>query len=176
MVHEILPPKLGICGRHRQVTLVGTNKHFWCRCRGWHRVEYIDNSCEQNWDWYSHAKQANLALFSCLCWYENRIVYDFHFDPESLLRRTRARLVSPRRPLSAAEPVIALSSASQAMAQKTLHDYSASSANQVPPGPRSTRENFEIKTGLITRVQGSLNTKCLPVLLTFHTVYITFSS
>ena len=34
--------KLGVCGRHRQVTLVGANKHFWRRCRGRLRVEYID--------------------------------------------------------------------------------------------------------------------------------------
>jgi len=35
-------PKIGVCGRHRQVTLVGANKHFWRRCRGRLRVEYID--------------------------------------------------------------------------------------------------------------------------------------
>ena len=34
--------KLGVCGSHRQVTLVGANKHFWRCCRGRHRVEYID--------------------------------------------------------------------------------------------------------------------------------------
>jgi hypothetical protein len=41
------------------------------------------------------------------------------------------------------------------MAQKTLHDYSAPSANQVPTGPEvnSRGGNFEIKTGLITMVQ-----------------------
>ena len=82
---------------------------------------------------------------------------NFHSDPESLLRRTRARLVSPRRPLSAAEPFIASLSASQAMAQKTLRDYSATSANQVPTGPEVNTggENFEIKAGLITMVQAS---------------------
>ena len=82
---------------------------------------------------------------------------NFHSDPESLLRRTRAHLVSPQRPLSAAEPVIASSSASQAMAQKTLRDYSAPSANQVPNGPEvnTVGEYFEIKTGLITMVQAS---------------------
>ena len=64
----------------------------------------------------------------------------FDLPQKSLLRRTRARLVSPRRPLSAAKPVIALSSASQAMAQKTLRDYSARSANQVRPDPRLTPE------------------------------------
>ena len=80
---------------------------------------------------------------------------NFHSDPESLLRRTRDRLVSPRRPLSAAELVITSSSASQAMTQKTLRDYSAPSANQVPTGPEVNTggENFEIKMGLITMVQ-----------------------
>ena len=38
--------------------------------------EIYRQSWEQNRNWYSLAKQANLALFSCLCWYENRIVYD----------------------------------------------------------------------------------------------------
>ena len=44
------------------------------------------------------------------------------------------------------------------MAQKTLRDYSAPSANQVPTGPEVNTggENFEIKTGLITMVQASL--------------------
>src|SRR6185503_14451046 len=82
---------------------------------------------------------------------------NFHSDPESLLRRTRARLISPRRSLSAVDPVIASSSASRAMAQKTLLDYSAPFANQVPIGPEVNTggENFEIKTGLITMVQAN---------------------
>ena len=82
---------------------------------------------------------------------------NFHSNPESLLRRMRARLVSPQRSLSADEPVIASSSASQAMAQKTLRDYPAPSANQVPTGPEVNTgvETFEIKTGLITMVQAS---------------------
>ena len=44
------------------------------------------------------------------------------------------------------------------MAQKTLRNYSAPSANQVPTGPEVNTggENFEIKTGLITMVQASL--------------------
>ena len=82
---------------------------------------------------------------------------NFHSDPESLLRRTRARLISPRRSLSAVDPVIASSSAPRAMAQKTLRDYSAPSSNQVPTGPEvnTGRENFEVKMGLITMVQAS---------------------
>ena len=43
------------------------------------------------------------------------------------------------------------------MAQKTLHDYSAPSASQVPTGPEVNTggENFEINMGLITMVQAS---------------------
>ena len=71
------------------VTLVVANKHFWRRCRGRHRVKYIDKSCEQNRNWYSLAKQANLALFSCLCWYENRVVYDRFRSAAKLSFRSR---------------------------------------------------------------------------------------
>jgi len=65
---------------------------------------------------------------------------NFHSDPESLLRRMRARLVSPRRSLSAVDLVIASSSAPRDMAQKTLRDYSAPSANRSLLGPRLTPE------------------------------------
>ena len=83
--------------------------------------------------------------------------HNFHSDLESLLRRARARLVSPQRSLLAVNPVITSSSAPRAMAQKTLCDYSAPSANQVPTGPEVNTggENLEIKTGLITMVQAS---------------------
>src|SRR6185312_1292859 len=82
---------------------------------------------------------------------------NFHSDPESLLRRIRPRIVPPQISLSAVDPVIASSSAPRAMAQKTLRDYSAPSANQVPTGPEVNTggENFEIKTGLITMVQAN---------------------
>ena len=82
---------------------------------------------------------------------------NFHSDPESLLRRVRPRIVTPQISLSAVDPVIASSSAPRAMAQKTLHDYSTPSANQVPTGPEVNTggENFEIKMGLITMVQAS---------------------
>ena len=82
---------------------------------------------------------------------------NFHYNPESLLRRVRPRIVPPQISLSAAELVITLSSASQAMAQKTLRDYSTPSANQVLTGREVNTggENFEIKTGLITMVQAS---------------------
>ena len=82
---------------------------------------------------------------------------NFMPNPESLLRRVHPRGVPPQISLSAAEPVIQALSASRAMAQKTLRDYSTPSANQVPTGPEVNTggENFEIKTGLITMVQAS---------------------
>ena len=82
---------------------------------------------------------------------------NFTPNPESILRRVCPRVVLPQISISAAEPVIQAPSASQAMAQKTLRDYFAPSANQVPTGPEVNTggENFEIKTGLNTKVQAS---------------------
>ena len=42
---KYLPPQLasaGVIVVFPVVTLVGANKHFWRRCRGRHRVKYID--------------------------------------------------------------------------------------------------------------------------------------
>jgi hypothetical protein len=82
---------------------------------------------------------------------------NFMPNPELLLRRVHPRVVPLQILLSTAEPVIQASSASQAMAQKTLRDYSAPSTNKVPTGSEVNTggENFEIKTGLITMVQAS---------------------
>ena len=85
------------------------------------------------------------------------LLQNFTPNLESLLRRVHPRVVPPQISLSAAEPANQAPSASQAMAQKTLCDYSALFANQIPTGLEvNTRgENFEIKTGLITMVQAS---------------------
>ena len=85
------------------------------------------------------------------------LLQNFTPNLESLLRRAHPRVVPPQISLPAAEPFIQASSTSQAMAQKTLRDYSAPSTNQVPTGPEvnSGGENFEIKTDLITMVQVS---------------------
>ena len=82
---------------------------------------------------------------------------NFHSNLELFLRRVRPHIVPPQISLSAAEPVIALSSAPRAMAQKTLRDYFAPFASQVPTGPEVNieGENFEIKSGLITMVQAN---------------------
>jgi hypothetical protein len=45
VVHEIPATPIGVCGRHRcfpVVTLVGAKKHFLRRCRGRHKLKYID--------------------------------------------------------------------------------------------------------------------------------------
>jgi hypothetical protein len=42
---KYLPPQLasaGVIAVFPVVTLVGANKHFWSRCRGRHRLKYID--------------------------------------------------------------------------------------------------------------------------------------
>ena len=76
---------------------------------------------------------------------------------ESLFRRVRPPVVPLQRTLSASEPVISVPSASNSMAQKTLRDFSAPSANNVPVvlDVSTGGENFKIKTGLITMVQAS---------------------
>ena len=51
--------------------------------------EIYRQSCEQNRNWYTLAKQSNLALFSCLCWYENRVVYDRFRSAAKLSFRSR---------------------------------------------------------------------------------------
>ena len=82
---------------------------------------------------------------------------NFMPNPELLMRRVHPRVIPPQISLSAAEPVIQAPSTSQVMAQKTIRDYSAPSANQVLTRPEvNTRgENFKIKTGLIMMVQAS---------------------
>ena len=62
MVHEILPPKLASAGviacdvgRHQQA--------FLALLPGKAQSEIYRQSCEQNQNWYSLAKQANLACF-----------------------------------------------------------------------------------------------------------------
>ena len=71
---------------------------------------------------------------------------NFTPNPESLLRRVRPHVVPPQISLLEAEPVTQAPSASQAMAQKMLHDYSAPSSNQDPTGPEVNTggENFKI--------------------------------
>ena len=86
--------------------------------------EIYRQSWEQNRNWYSLAKQANLALFSCLCLYKNRVVYDRFRLATKLAFRSRvtyekdvsSSCTFSDLSLSAIEPVIASSSAPRAMA------------------------------------------------------------
>lgn len=82
---------------------------------------------------------------------------NFTEDPESLVRKARIHFNSPQRTRSEVDPASLVPSTSNAMAQKTLREYSAPSATQVLQGPTVEVgiENFEIKTGLITMVQAS---------------------
>ena len=83
-------PKIGICGRHHcfPSSDVGRRQQaFLAPLPGKAQIEVYRQSYEQNWNWYSLAKQANLALFFCLCWYENRVVYDrFRLAPKLSFR------------------------------------------------------------------------------------------
>ena len=82
---------------------------------------------------------------------------NFTQNPESLLRRVGPHVIPPQRTLSASEPVIRASSASNFMVQKTLRDFSAPSVSNIPVGPDVSTggDNFEIKTNLIMMVQAS---------------------
>ena len=60
---------------------------------------------------------------------------NFIKDPESLVRKARIHFDSPRRSRPEGEPASLVPSTSNAMAQKTLHEYSAPSTDQVLQGP-----------------------------------------
>ena len=63
-------PKIDVCGviaAFPVVTLVGTNKQFLAPLLEKAQIEVYRQCYEQNRNWYSLVKQANLALFSCLC-------------------------------------------------------------------------------------------------------------
>ena len=81
-------PKLASAG----ITVVDVGRcqqAFLAPLLGKAQSEIYRQSCEQNRNWYSLAKQANLALFSCLRWYENRVVYDRFRLAAKLLFRSR---------------------------------------------------------------------------------------
>ena len=85
---------------------------------------------------------------------------NFTEDPESLVRKARTHFCSPLRERSEVDPASFVPSASTSMAnpvEKTLREYSAPSADQVPTGPviNTGNGNFKIKTCLITMVQAS---------------------
>ena len=86
------------------------------------------------------------------------LLSNFTEDPESLVRKALTHFGSPSRECSEVDPASFVPSASTSMAntvvEKSLREYSAPSADQVPTGPEinTGNGNIEIKTGLITMV------------------------
>jgi hypothetical protein len=84
---------------------------------------------------------------------------NFTEDPESLVRRSRTRFDYLQCVCMEVDPATFVPSTSFPMSnqEKTLREYFAPSATQVPTGSEiNTRNgNIEIKTGLITMVQAS---------------------
>ena len=77
------------------------------------------------------------------------LLINFKENPESLLRRARPRVISPQVTLSATRSVIPASSTLNDMAKKTLHKFTAPSADNMLVGlPKSAWEM--VKTSLIT--------------------------
>jgi len=82
---------------------------------------------------------------------------NFIENPESLLTKTRRRLVLPSDTLPANEPINPATSAPNTVAQRMLCEYSIPAVANVPVGPAVDvgNGNFELKTGLITMVQAN---------------------
>jgi hypothetical protein len=66
--------------------------------------------------------------------------HNFTEDPESIMRRARTHFGSPQSVCTEVDPASFVPSTSTPMAnqEKTLREYSAPFADQVPTGPRST--------------------------------------
>jgi hypothetical protein len=78
-------------------------------------------------------------------------------DPQALLRKNRSRTASSSATLPTNEPVTPTPSATIAMAQKSLHEFSIPAVTNVPTRPAVNigDKNFELQTRLITMVQAS---------------------
>ena len=79
-------------------------------------------------------------------------------NPEKLMRRARHRVVPPLAILPAQEPISEAPLVLEAMAEKTLREFSIPSTDNVATGPNiNVRDvNFELKSSLINMVQASL--------------------
>ena len=80
---------------------------------------------------------------------------NFNPNPEALLRKSRSRTSHPAIPT--AEPVTSSPVVPDAMAGKTLREFSVPQVANVPTGPAVNvgDKNFELRSGLITMVQAS---------------------
>ena len=76
---------------------------------------------------------------------------------EKLVRRARLDVVPPLAILLAQEPILEAPLAIEAMAEKTLHEFSVPSTDSVATGPNINvgDVNFELKSSLINMVQAS---------------------
>ena len=79
-------------------------------------------------------------------------------NPEKLVRRTRPRVVPPLAILPAQKPISEAPLILEAMAEKTLREFSIPSTANMATGPNVNVEdvNFELKSSLINMVQASL--------------------
>ena len=78
-------------------------------------------------------------------------------NPERLVRRARPHIVPPLTILPAQEPISKTPLVLEAMAKKTLREFSVPSTDNVATGPNINVEdvNFELKSSLINMVQAS---------------------
>ena len=77
-------------------------------------------------------------------------------NPEKLVRRTRPGVVPPLAILQAQEPISEAPLVLEAMAEKTLRDFSVPSTANVATGPNVNigDMNFELKSSLIQHGAG----------------------
>ena len=75
-------------------------------------------------------------------------------NPEKLVRRARPHIVAPHTILPAQEPIQEAPFAIEAMAEKTLREFSVPSTDNVATGPNINvgDVNFELKSSLINMV------------------------
>ena len=80
-----------------------------------------------------------------------------NYNPERLMRRARPHIVPPLAILPAQKPISGAPLILEAMAEKTLREFSIPSTNNVATGPNINvgDMNFELKSSLINMVQAS---------------------
>ena len=78
-------------------------------------------------------------------------------NPERLVRRERPRIIPPLAILPAQKPISEAPLILEAMAEKTLREFSVPSTDNVATGPNINvgDVNFELKSSLINMVQAS---------------------
>jgi hypothetical protein len=82
---------------------------------------------------------------------------NFALDPEALLRNKGSCASASSATPSTTEPLIPVSAATNAMAQKSLREFTVPAVANVPTGPAVNigDKNFELRTKLITMVYAS---------------------